>query len=53
MEEPGSIIELINELLYRRMLQVISDKFSGPCVTTYRVPYSAVESSEEERGQDC
>jgi X-X-X-Leu-X-X-Gly heptad repeat protein len=55
MEEPGSIIKLINEL--QKNGTGVSDlalpeQYTGPCVTTYRVPYSAVESSEEERGQD-
>jgi hypothetical protein len=59
MEEPGSIIKLINELqeigpssLQSKSDLVLPEEYTGPCVTTYRVPYSAVESSEDERGQD-
>jgi hypothetical protein len=59
MEEPGSIIKLINEvqknatsLLQSTSDLVLPEQYTGPCVTTYRVPYSAVESSEVERGQD-
>jgi hypothetical protein len=55
MEEPGSIIKLINELQKNATSTsdlVLPAQYSGPCVTTYRVPYSAVESSEEERGQE-
>jgi hypothetical protein len=56
MEKPGSIIKLINELQENATsasdLAFPPEQFTGPCVTTYRVPYSAVESSEEERGQD-
>jgi hypothetical protein len=55
MEEPGSIIKLINELQENATSTsdlALPEQYSGPCVTTYRVPYSAVESSEEERGQD-
>jgi hypothetical protein len=55
MEEPGSVIKLIKELQENATSTSdlgLPEQYSGPCVTTYRVPYSAVESSEEERGQD-
>jgi hypothetical protein len=59
MEESGSIIKLINEIqknatssLQSTSDLVIPEQYTGPCVTTYRVPYSAIESSAEERGQD-
>jgi hypothetical protein len=58
MEEPGSIIKLLNEVqehftgLQSMSNLVLPEQYTGPCVTTYRIPYSAVESSEEERGQD-
>jgi hypothetical protein len=55
MEEPGSIIKLIIELQENATSSsdlVLPEQYTGPCVTTYRVPYSAVESSEEERGRD-
>jgi hypothetical protein len=55
MEEPGSIIKLINELQKNATNTsdlVLPAQYPGPCVTTYRVSYSAIESSEEERGQD-
>jgi hypothetical protein len=58
MEDPGSVIKLINEVqenatsLQSSSDLVIPEQYTGPCVTTYRVPYGAVESSEVERGQD-
>jgi hypothetical protein len=55
MEEPGSIIKLIKELqdnVTSTSDLGLPEQYSGPCITTYRVPYSAIESSAEERGQD-
>jgi len=56
MAQPGSVVSLLNQVQDLLIpLQSISnpdpttdDHYSGPCVTTYRVPYGAVPSTDEQ-----
>jgi hypothetical protein len=55
MGEPGSVLNLINSVQeHLEPLDALTvglpmnEQYSGPCVTTYRVPYGAIESTDEE-----
>lgn len=52
MEEPGGGLKVLHEMnflvesLHRMTNLTITDRFRGPCITTYRTLYGAVESKK-------
>jgi hypothetical protein len=57
MSEPGSVLTFVKEIqglletLHELSDIEISNRYVGPCVTTFRTLYGAVESTEEERNR--
>jgi hypothetical protein len=58
MQEPGSVLKVLNQvqslaqpLFNLTNISISEDHYLTPCVTTYRLQYSAVESTEKERRQ--
>jgi hypothetical protein len=58
MSEPGSVLTFVKEIqglleaLHELSDIQVSDRYVGPCVTTFRTLYGSVESTEEERSRD-
>jgi len=50
MQEPGGLLNLVQEI--RSLNHKKSKHYNGPCITTYRTLYGAVESTEEDRRKD-
>jgi hypothetical protein len=59
--EPGSVLTFVKEIqglleplkeLTSEVKMAGSDRYVGPCVTTFRTLYGAVDSTEEERNRD-
>jgi hypothetical protein len=55
MDQPGAVLDLLNsvqtpiEHLDALIAPTMFENYAGPCVTTYRVPYGAVQSTDEEK----
>jgi hypothetical protein len=49
MKKPGGLLHLVEDI--RALKHNNSRHYNGPCITTYRTLYSAVESTAEERSK--
>jgi hypothetical protein len=58
MAQPGSVLTFIKEIqgllepLMEELGVTVSDRYVGPCISTYRTLYGAVESTKEERDKN-
>jgi hypothetical protein len=50
MQQPGGLLHLVEGI--RALHHNNSKHYNGPCITTYRTLYSAVESTADERSKD-
>jgi hypothetical protein len=49
MQQPGGLLRLVQDI--RSLNHTNSKHYNGPCITTYRTLYSAVESTDQERSK--